>query len=112
VKTLLNFVLAGALLGVFVASVVVPPALSWYTTPGGLPEGAQIQALVEIPEVIRYSTGRLLRWQAIGAAIGAVAGLGGGIFLMRRHRLQTHVPSPEYRQEPEASTSVQKPAAK
>jgi hypothetical protein len=112
VKTLINLVLAGALLGIFVASVVVPPALSWYTTPGGLPEGAQIQALVEIPEVIRYSTGRLLRWQAIGAAIGAVAGLAGGIFLMRRRRVKAHVPSPGYRQEPEASADVQKPAAK
>jgi hypothetical protein len=77
---LLVFVLAGALLGIVAASVVVPPALSWYTTPGGLPQGAQIQALVQIPEVIRYSTGRLIQGQMIGAAIGAIAGLGVGLF--------------------------------
>jgi hypothetical protein len=84
VKTILIFVLAGALMGVVIASVVVPPALSWYTTPGGLPEGAQIQALVEIPEVIRYATGKLMRGQAIGGGIGAIIGLAGGILMMRK----------------------------
>ena len=81
---LLVLVLAGALLGILIASVVVPPALAWYTAPGGLPQGAQIQALVEIPEVIRYSTGRLIRGQLIGAAIGAILGLGIGVFLNAR----------------------------
>ena len=74
-KNTVIFVLAGALLGIAIASLVVPPALSWYTAPGGLPQGAQIQALVQIPEVIRYSTGRLIRGQLIGAALGAIAGL-------------------------------------
>jgi hypothetical protein len=80
----LVLVLAGALLGVVIASLVVPPALAWYTAPGGLPQGAQIQALVQIPEVIRYSTGRLIRGQLIGAAIGAIVGLGLGIFVNAR----------------------------
>ena len=79
-KTLV-FVMAGALLGIAIASLVVPPALAWYTAPGGLPQGAQIQALVQIPEVIRYSTGRLIRGQLIGAALGAIVGLGVGVFL-------------------------------
>jgi hypothetical protein len=79
VKTLV-FVLGGALLGIAIASLVVPPALAWYTAPGGLPQGAQIQALVQIPEVIRYSTGRLIRGQLIGAAIGAIVGLVIGVF--------------------------------
>jgi hypothetical protein len=83
---ILVFVMAGALLGIVLASVVVPPALSWYTTPGGLPQGAQIQALVQIPEVIRYSTGRLIQGQLIGAAIGAVGGLGLGLFANSRSR--------------------------
>jgi hypothetical protein len=83
---ILLFVLAGALLGIVVASLVVPPALSWYTTPGGLPKGAQIQALVQIPEVIRYSTGRLIQGQMVGAAIGAIAGLGVGFFANSRSR--------------------------
>ena len=80
-KTTVIYVLVGALVGVVVASLVVPPALSWYSTPGGLPQGAQIQALVQISEVIRYATGRLIRWQVIGAAIGAAIGLGIGLFV-------------------------------
>jgi hypothetical protein len=83
-KTVLICVLSGALLGIVVASFVVPPALSWYTTPGGLPKGAQIQALVEIPEVIRYATGKLMRGQLIGGGIGAVAGLVVGILMGRK----------------------------
>jgi hypothetical protein len=86
VKNVLIFVLGGALLGIVIASLIVPPALSWYTAPGGLPQGAQIQALVQIPEVIKYSTGRLIRGQLIGAAIGAIIGLGIGIFFGRDRR--------------------------
>jgi uncharacterized membrane protein YgaE (UPF0421/DUF939 family) len=41
---------------------------------------------VQIPEVIRYSTGRLIRGQLIGAAIGAIVGLGVGIFFGSRSR--------------------------
>ena len=80
----LTFALIGALLGIVIASVVVPPALSWYTAPGGLPQGTQIQALVEIPEVIAYATGRLIRGQAIGAAAGAVVGTVVAIVMNRR----------------------------
>jgi hypothetical protein len=84
-KTAVIGVLLGALAGIAVASLVVPPALSWYTAPGGLPRGTQIQALVEIPEVIRYATGRLIHAQLIGAAIGAVLGLVIGVLASRRH---------------------------
>src|SRR6266576_3450864 len=80
------FVLAGALLGVFIASLIVPPALAWYTAPGGLPQGAQIQAVVQIPEVIRYATGRLLHGQLIGGGIGAALGLIDGLFVAMRRR--------------------------
>jgi hypothetical protein len=79
-KTLV-FVLAGALIGVVVASIVVPPALAWYSTPGGLPQGAQIQAIVQISEVIRYATSKLIRAQLIGALIGGGIGLVAGIVL-------------------------------
>ena len=75
VKTALILMLAGALLGASVASFLVPPMLSWYTSPGGLPQGAQIPAVVQIPEVIRYATSRLLLGQAIGGGIGAMVGL-------------------------------------
>ena len=80
-KTTLILILAGALTGVVIASGVVPPALSWYSSPGGLPGGAQVQAVVQIPEVIRYATTSLIRGQLIGAAIGSAVGLVLGIVL-------------------------------
>jgi hypothetical protein len=88
-KSLMKTVLlmfSGAFVGAIVASVVVPPALAWYTSPGGLPQGAQVQAVVQIPEVIRYATTSLIRGQAIGAAIGAALGLAVGISLSVRSR--------------------------
>ena len=85
-KTTVIFVLAGALVGVLVASWVVPPALAWYTSPGGLPRGVEVQAVVQISEVIRYSTSRLLHGQLIGGSIGAVLGLAAGILFDVRSR--------------------------
>ena len=97
-KTTVIFVLLGALAGIAVASLVVPPALSWYSTPGGLPKGAQIQALVEIPEVIRYTTSKLIRGQMIGAGIGSVIGLVLGIIVGRSGRRRASaVPPPPMR---------------
>jgi hypothetical protein len=89
VKTTLIFVLAGALLGIAIASWIVPPALAWYTTPGGLPRGAEMQAVVQISEVIRYSMSRLIRGQLIGAGSGAVLGLVAGMVLDVRRRRRT-----------------------
>jgi transketolase N-terminal domain/subunit len=51
-----------------------------------LPQGAQIQAVVQIPEVIRYATTRLMRGQLIGGVIGAGLGLALGIVLASRAR--------------------------
>jgi hypothetical protein len=83
-KTTIILMLSGALVGVLLAALIVPPSLAWYSAPGGLPKGAQIQAVVEIPEVIRYATDKLIRWQAIAAAIGAIVGLGAGISMSVR----------------------------
>jgi hypothetical protein len=85
-KTLFIWILSGALVGILAASLIAPPALSWYSAPGGLPKGAQIQAIVEIPEVIRYATGKLMRAQLIGAGIGAVLGAVAS-FMTRRTRV-------------------------
>jgi hypothetical protein len=94
-KTTVILMLAGALAGVAIASWIVPPALAWYTTPGGLPKGAEVQAVVQISEVIRYSTSRLIRGQLIGAAVGAAMGLALGIFLdVRSRRPRTPLSSP------------------
>ena len=74
-KNAVILMLAGAIVGAVAASLIVPPMLSWYTSPGGLPQGAAIQAVVNIPDIIRYATTRLMWGQATGGAIGAVAGL-------------------------------------
>jgi hypothetical protein len=83
-KNALLLMLSGAIVGAIAASFIVPPMISWYTAPGGLPQGASIPALVQIPEVIRYATTRLLWGQGIGAAIGAVAGLVLSVMFGRR----------------------------
>ena len=83
-KTVFLWILSGALIGIVAASLIAPPALSWYTAPGGLPKGAQIQALVEIPEVIQYATGKLIRAQLIGAGIGGAIGLVAALVMTRR----------------------------
>jgi hypothetical protein len=101
VKTTLIYALVGTLLGIVLASLLVPPALSWYSAPGGLPQGAQVQAIVQIPEVIRYATGKLIRWQMISAVIGGVLGIVVGVMFTRsnstsdlRRRMSTPAPIP------------------
>jgi hypothetical protein len=71
-KSIVIWVLAGALAGIVAASFIVPPMLSWYNEAGYLSQGNQPAAMVNLPQVVRYSTSRLIRGQAIGAAIGAV----------------------------------------
>ena len=78
----------GALLGIAVAAWVVPPAVSWYAEPAGVPGGAQIQAIVQIPEVIRYATNKLIYWQTVAAVIGAVVGLVIGIMVRPKTQAQ------------------------
>jgi len=85
-KTTIILMLVGAILGAAIASFVVPPALSWYASPGGIPGGAQVQAVVQIPQVIHFAISSLIRWQLIGGGIGAAAGLVLGILLGVRGR--------------------------
>jgi len=85
-KTHVIFLLVGALLGAVVASIVVPPGLSWYATPGGLPKGAQVQVVVQMPEVIHYATSKLIIGQSIGAGLGGVVALGFSLFLASKRR--------------------------
>ena len=94
-KTGVIFVLAGGIVGAAFASLIVPPAIAWYTSPGGLSGGAQIPAVVQIPEVIRYATTKLLNGQLIGAGVGAAVGLVVGLFLSMRPRpVVIHTPAP------------------
>jgi hypothetical protein len=92
-KTTFIVILTGALTGVVLASFIVPPMIGWYTSPGGLPQGAEVQAVVQIPEVIRYATSRLLWGQTVGGGIGALLGLTLGI-LTRRRKTPPAVSSP------------------
>ena len=85
-KTTVILMLVGAIVGAAIASVVVPPALSWYASPGGIPGGSQVQAVVQIPQVIHFAISSLIRWQLIGGGIGAAAGLVLGIVLNSRRR--------------------------
>lgn len=73
-KTILIFTLVGALLGITAASFVVPRTLAWYNEAGYLsqPQGAQPQALVNLPAVIHYTADRLIKGQLIGGIAGAV----------------------------------------
>jgi len=94
-KNAVIVMLVGALIGIVLASFIVPPLLGWYSAPGGLPQGAQVQAVVQIPEVIRFATSRLLLGQSIGAAVGAVLGLV-GYFLTRPGRVPSRLePRPD-----------------
>ena len=96
-KNVLILVLLGAILGAIAASLIVPATLSWYNEAGFLsqPGGTQIQALVNIPQLIRYATSRLIRGQLIGAALGASLFLVVGLLASRRgHRAAVAPVSP------------------
>lgn len=71
-KGILIWILLGALLGIVAASFIVPPMLSWYNEAGYLSKNGQPAAMVNLPDVVRYTTTRLIRGQAIGGGIGAV----------------------------------------
>jgi hypothetical protein len=78
-KTLLNFVLAGALLGIVVASWLGPSFLGWYNeTPYAT------QTMCNLPDVIRRTSASLLSYQATGAGIGGFVMLVLGILFVRR----------------------------
>ena len=83
-RTTLLFMLVGALLGVVVASLIVPPMLAWYNEPGAISPDKKVETLCNIPDLIRYTSRRLLLGQLIGAAVGAVIFLFPGIMLSRR----------------------------
>ncbi len=84
-RTVLVFMLVGAIVGAVVASFVVPPVLAWYNEPGAISPGKQVESLCNLPDLIRYTSKRLLLGQGIGALIGAFAFLFPGLALSRRH---------------------------
>ncbi len=84
VRRVLVFMMVGAIVGAVAASFIVPPVLGWYNEPGAISPGKQVETLCNIPELIRYTSSRLLRGQLIGAAIGALVFLFPGILSARR----------------------------
>src|SRR5438132_12106818 len=78
------FMMVGAIVGAVAASFIVPPVLGWYNEPGAISPGKPIETLCNVPELIRYTSSRLLRGQLIGAAIGALVFLFPGILSARR----------------------------
>ena len=69
-KTFLIFILAGTLLGTFIASLAAPSYIEWNnSTP------LATQTMCNLPEVVRSVTASLMHYQLLGAAIGAGVGL-------------------------------------
>jgi hypothetical protein len=92
VKSILIWILAGALLGGVAASFIVPPMLSWYNEAGYLSQGGQPAAVVNLPQVVKYATSRLIRGQAIGAGIGAVVFFALGLMIGGKSRRRVATP--------------------
>jgi hypothetical protein len=84
VKTVLVFMMVGAIVGAVTASFIVPPYLSWYASPGSITPEKHVESLCNLPEMIRYTSSWLLRGQLIGAGIGALLFLYPGIAAARR----------------------------
>jgi len=81
-RVLLNFVVAGALLGGLVATLSAPRFLTWDNTPG------MGTALCNCADVTRQTAGKLINAQMTGCAVGAGLGLIAGIAfkVMRRKK--------------------------
>lgn len=76
-KRVVAFLLGGAILGNILAVVSARGFLPWDNTP------AMGQALCSCPEVTKNTIDAMIRWQLVGAAIGAAAGLLVGILVLR-----------------------------
>ena len=83
-KTVLVFMLVGAVAGAVAASFIVPPVLSWYSEPAAKEPGKQVETICDPAYMVRYTASWLLRGQLIGAALGALLLLYPGIATARR----------------------------
>lgn len=79
-KRVVAFLLGGAILGDIVAVLSARAFLPWDNTP------SMGQALCNCPEVTKNTIDAMIRWQLIGAAVGAVAGLVIGVLVLRARR--------------------------
>jgi hypothetical protein len=91
-RTVVIFVLLGAILGAVAASFIAPPLLGWYNEAGFLSQTGQVQSLVNLPQIIRYTTDRLLKAQLVGAGLGAFTFLILGLYASSRSRRRAREP--------------------
>lgn len=86
-KTFLIFILAGTLLGTFIASLTAPSYIEWNnSTP------LATQTMCNLPEVVRNVTSSLMHSQLLGAGIGAGVGLVAAIVFAVRARSRAKRP--------------------
>ena len=87
-RTILNFVVAGAMLGVFAATLILSRFIVWNNT-------AATAALCNCEDTSRQAVDRLVNGQMTGCAAGAGLGLVAGVvFLsMRRKKAQAAPPA-------------------
>jgi hypothetical protein len=89
-KTVLTFMLAGALIGNWVASLIVPGYLAWNNS-----APLASQQMCDLPKAIHDTSAQLIHGQLIGSGIGAVAFLVLGLLFLRfRARKQRATPPP------------------
>jgi hypothetical protein len=83
-RTVLNFLVGGALLGILGASFVGPRFLTWYNEPG------QGKALCDCADNTRQTAEKLIYYQMVGTGSGSAVGLAAGVafVVLRRKRAQ------------------------
>lgn len=83
-RTVMNFVVAGALVGVLSVTILGPRFIQWDNTVGG-----GNNAMCICSEKARQGADTIIGYQMNGLAIGAAVGLIGGIawFVVRRKKL-------------------------
>lgn len=72
-RSVMNFVVGGALLGVLATTFAAPRLLAWDNTP------AMGKALCDCAETTRQTAARLVNAQLIGCGVGAIVGAAAGI---------------------------------
>ena len=80
VKTVVLFLLVGAVLGVVVVDFIAPAAIAWDHTP------AAGSALCNCGETAHNVANAMIKWQAVGAAIGGISFLVLGVIWEVRQR--------------------------
>ncbi len=88
-RSVVFFLVLGALLGGVVTSLIAPGLINWYHTPGGaLPPG------LDLSPYARQLLADLIRAQTIGAIVGAIVTAALGFALVRGRARKPADPKP------------------